>query len=196
MTAKIAYIYALLEPGTREPRYIGHSGNVERRVRYHWHDRMKEKSAKRNPGFCTWLRSLAKPPEYHVFEIIPFSDRIKAERYYTDLLGEIPGVNLLNLNSGNTKPPELMVKVSASISAAKKGWNPSPETRARMSAGQRARFAHAPEFDPSVDDGLVALVAEKFGSGAVPSLRTLQHTLRIGQMRAQRLQARLKGAAA
>ena len=196
MTARTAFIYALLDPVTRKPRYVGHSQDVERRVRYHWHDRMKETSSKGNPEFCAWLRALTSPPEYHIFESVPFCDRIKAERYYTDLLGQIPGISLLNINSGSTKPPELMAKVSASISAAKKGWNPSPETRTRMSAGQKARFTRTPQFNPSQDDPFVSLIAEKFGPDMVPSLRTLQRTLGIGQIRAQRLQARLKGATA
>lgn len=156
---------------------------------------MKEKVLASNPRFCRWMRSLPEPPAYFIFQAVPYSQRFAAERYYTDLLRQIPSIDLLNVQSGATKPRELQVAVNASISVAKKGWNPSRETRARMSAAQKARFARNPKLvlTEEADVPILDAVARMFGN-ATPSLRVLQQTFRIGQERAQRIQKRLQAA--
>lgn len=139
-----ADIYALLEPGSRKVRYVGHSADAARRVREdHWWHRFQEKNRKCNPAFNAWLRSLDGPPEFFIFETVPYADRYKAERYYTDLLRQIPGVELLNINSGGMPVPGHLARMSAlaaspeakeKISVAHTGMKQSPEAIAKIRA--------------------------------------------------------------
>lgn len=235
MTAKTASIYALLDPATRRPRYIGHSRDVQARVKTHWWNRNKGSRVVTNPRFYGWLRSLDGPPECRVLAVVPWERRFQLERLFTERARQAVGADLLNINSGNLKtaeelaafvslgvaarraaararaaakaaePPKPKIRKlpgpmppeqRANIRKSRLGWNPSADTRARMSAGQKARFARTPRpaYHEERDEQILAAVAKMFGS-ALPSLRVLQRTFGIGQKRAQRLQKRLRAAA-
>ena len=127
----IAHIYALLEPETRKPRYVGHSRDVKARLRQHW---MYRQGAiqKKNPQLVAWICSLDDPPEYFIFESVPWELRHKAEHYYTDLLRQI-GMDLLNINSGGYLSAKHRAKLAAAGVAANTGRKQSPEERARRS---------------------------------------------------------------
>lgn len=131
-----AGIYALLEPSSRKVRYIGQSLCPARRAWEHWQHRNNDDYL-RNPAFADWLRSLDGPPGVHVFEEVSFEDRFKAEEYYTDLLRQIPGVELLNINSGAKQAESVRKKISARHVGVPK----SAEHRAAMSAAARAYTA-------------------------------------------------------
>ena len=233
MTAKTAYIYALLDPATGNPRYIGHSRNVQARVKSHWWNRNRDDRASTNPKFYGWLCSLSGPPECRVLAVVSWERRFQLERLFTERARQAPGADLLNINSGNLKtagelaafvalghaahraaakvraaakareprqpkvrklPGPMTPERRANISKSRLGWNPSAETRARMSAAQKARFARTPQpCREEEDEQLLVAVARVFGT-AVPSLRVLQDTFRIGQKRAQRIQRRLQSA--
>jgi hypothetical protein len=234
VTARIAYVYALLDPATGKPRYIGHSRDVPARVKAHWWDRCKNSRVATNPRFFGWLRSLGGPPTYRIVAAVPWERRFQLERLFTERARQAPGADLLNINSGNRKTAEELAAFTAQghaawqaaararraaktqepakpkvrklpgpmpaerrakISKARLGWNPSAETRARMSAGQKARFARNPRsvYREERDEQLLVAAAEMFGT-APPSLRVLQCTFGIGQSRAQRIQRRLKAA--
>lgn len=235
MKAEIALIYALLDPETGKPRYIGHTRDAQARLEIHWDSRTRKARFATNPRFYGWLRSLSAPPECRVLAQVPRRDRFWLERLFTERARHALGDDLLNINSGNRmtadrlaefmtlgiaardqatqaraaarakqpprpkvrrRPGPMTAERRANISRAKRGWNPSAETRAKMSAGQKVRFARTPQiaFYEGADEQILEAVAATFG-GTVPSLRTLQRTFGVGQKRAQRLQKRLQGAA-
>lgn len=138
-------IYALLDPGSRRARYVGHSGDPDRRLREHWRRRDYTPYAEDNPRFSAWLRSLDGPPELHVFQSVGYEDRFKAEQYYTELLRQIPGIDLLNIYIGAEVPVETRVKMSASH----RGTKSSPGSGAKISAGLKAYFAKLPQAELS-----------------------------------------------
>lgn len=138
-------IYALLEPETRKPRYVGHSGNPERRLKEHWGRRAYEPYVQDNPKFSAWLRSLDRPPELHVLEVVPYGERFTAEERHTSRLRQMPGIELLNIYAGAKVPDVTRVKMRARMLGAKA----RPEDRAKISAGVKAYFAQLPQAELS-----------------------------------------------
>ena len=112
----VAYVYALLDENTHHIRYVGCSKDARLRARQHWNDRMKV--ADRNGPLCAWLCSLSTAPAYVVLQVVPWEERFAAERYWTDLLKQAPGIDLLNIYSGSTPPPEIRARISASLNVA------------------------------------------------------------------------------
>lgn len=138
-------IYALLDPGTRKPRYVGHSGNPARRLKEHWRRRDCEPYVQDNPKFSAWLRSLSSPPELQVLEVVPYEDRFAAEERHTDRLRQMPGTELLNIYAGAQVPDVTRVKMKASHTGVKA----KAEDRAKISAGVKAYFARLPQDEIS-----------------------------------------------
>jgi group I intron endonuclease len=137
-----ACVYALLDPETGKPRYVGHSADVSKRVRRgHWRNRNTACARAANPAFADWLCSLSEKPEAHIFETVPYVDRYKAEAYYTDLLRQIPGIELLNINTGARPAPEHVAKMVMA--------SHTPEARAKISATLRGNSNYPPEFPKS-----------------------------------------------
>lgn len=137
-----ASIYALLDPGTRKPRYVGHSGDPARRLREHWRRRDYAPYTEDNPKFSAWLCSLDGPPELHVFQVVPYEERFRAEHYYTSLLRQIPGIDLFNIFIGSEVPAETRAKMGA----GHRGIRPSAEVRAKKSAAAKKHYeATGPE---------------------------------------------------
>jgi hypothetical protein len=127
------------------------------RLREHWRTRGNSEKARNNPRFSAWLCSLSQPPEYYVLQTVPCAQGEAAERYWTDLMRQVIGADLLNIKSGSASvsrrslSPEHRATVGAGVKAAHlrdPGYskklsaahrNISDETRARMSASAKAR---------------------------------------------------------
>ncbi|GGX94680.1 GIY-YIG nuclease family protein [Streptomyces anandii] len=101
-------IYALTDPETGRPRYVGHTTRLADRVGSHWCTRGK------NPQpVSVWLGSLSDPPPYAVLEAdVPFEERYEAEAFWTILLRQ-RGEKLLNLCVGAQISPEHARKSNA-----------------------------------------------------------------------------------
>lgn len=127
-------IYALLDE-RRQIRYVGSSFNVKERVGHHWSYRNTEDRYGRNPRFCTWLRSLNERPEYEILQVVPSEERFAAEKHWTDLLRQVPGVELFNIASGSTPARESVEKAAAS----QRGKVVSAKTRAKIGEAGRGR---------------------------------------------------------
>lgn len=140
-----AAIYALLDPGTREPRYVGHSADPARRLKEHWRRRDYAPTVKDNPRFSEWLCSLDGPPCLRVIQEVPYEDRFAAEEFYTKALRSAPGVDLLNICAGAETADQTRVKRRARMLGSKA----SAEARAKISAGVRAYFAQLPPAELS-----------------------------------------------
>ena len=153
---EVAYVYAVLDADAK-PCYVGHSRDAEQRVRMHWKHRRNTRRNRENPGFYGWLQSLASRPQYCVLAVVPYADRYKAERQWTDLLRQSPGIELLNINSGAHLDPDHLARLHAAsrtpeavaqIRASLKGRKPPPwsaEGRARKSAAMKRQWAD-PEY--------------------------------------------------
>jgi hypothetical protein len=85
-------IYALLQPATRQIRYVGSTSDMTQRMRVHWTSRFVKTSHVAN-----WIRSLSEPPDYHVLQTVKDEVGLKAEDYWIDLLRQVPSVDLLNM---------------------------------------------------------------------------------------------------
>lgn len=137
-------IYALLDE-QRQIRYVGYSKDPHWRARKHWRERGSKQTGTKNPGLNLWLRSLSAPPAVFVFEQATYDLRYVAEQYWTDLLRQIPGVELLNIASGVKLPPASRAKIGvahrgkklteshrAKLSEALTGRQASDETRVKL----------------------------------------------------------------
>lgn len=150
------YIYALLDLD-QSIRYVGQTGNVRKRVRYHWTDRFNG----RQPVLQEWLKSLSVPPAAVVLQEVPDSATADAaEDYWIKYLSDMPTVELLNEAGtpgyrnenavaamtayARNRPPETRAALSESVRAAwregrKTGRPISEETRQKISDAQRGR---------------------------------------------------------
>lgn len=151
-------VYALLEPETQKPRYVGHSADPARRLKEHWRRRAYAPYVADNPAFSAWLRSLDGPPELQVLEVAPYEDRFEAERRHTDLLRHLPGVDLLNIYAGAEVPDVTRVKMSASH----RGTKATPGSGAKISAGLKAYYAQLPQAE--IDGIVTRLAHDRSGS--------------------------------
>lgn len=149
-------VYALLDPETGRPRYVGHSKNVVERVAIHWGTRHY---AYHLP-VRAWLRTLSEPPPYAVLVAdVPFERRFEVEATWTERL-RAAGEDLLNVSVGARVGVERARRAYAArnrtvseetrrkIGDAQRGKPKkrgaarkplSAETRRRMSAAQRGR---------------------------------------------------------
>ena len=119
----------------------------------HWKHRRNRYRNRENPGFCSWLESLATRPPYCVLAVAPYADRYQAEQQWTEMLRQSPGIGLLNINSGArldpdhlarwhaaSKTPQARAKLSTSLTGLQRGPWP-PERRARQSAVMKRHWA-------------------------------------------------------
>lgn len=111
-----AVIYVILEPETRRVRYVGSSTlNVRERMRLHWSQREQKKTPLAN-----WLKTLSEPPDYEILQEVCKESRWNAEEYWTNLLRQVPSVNLLNLHTaskhdGYPRTEETRKKISIAL---------------------------------------------------------------------------------
>ena len=181
-----AAIYALLDPGTRIPRYVGHSADPARRLKEHWRRRAYAPYAEDNPKFSAWLCSLDGPPELEILQVVPYEDRFEAERHHTDLLRETPGVDLLNIFSGSEVPEATRAKMSARM----QGTRASAETRAKISAGMKTYLdSLAPEQLAEVRRNLTPRVRGFLGKKHSPETLVKMSLAQKARFRRERMSA-------
>ncbi|MER6374859.1 hypothetical protein ABT255_42355 [Streptomyces mirabilis] len=130
-------VYALLDPVTLKPRYVGHSTRLADRVGIHWCTRHSD----RYLPVRAWLASLDEPPPYVVLAAdVPFEARYEAEAAWTErLLAE--GEDLLNVSIGAKISPQ----VAASTNAARRRHLAAKRLRER---GRRPTRAPRPRLSP------------------------------------------------
>jgi GIY-YIG catalytic domain len=75
-----------VDPATRKVVYVGHSKNVDARLRAHWKHRRHSCRNRENPAFYGWLQSLLICPGYVIFAEVPWLERFAAERRWTVML--------------------------------------------------------------------------------------------------------------
>src|SRR5260221_3281561 len=104
-------VYALLEPGTRRPRYIGVAQSATARLTLHWQQR-----SRRTAPVAIWLRSLPVPPEVWVIQVVEREFGRRPERYWIKLLQEVLG-DMLNV----THTPAASDVYRAAVTSERRG---------------------------------------------------------------------------
>lgn len=87
-------IYALLQPGTGEIRYVGRTKHVIHRMRVHYTH--TQKLVKKSP-LSEWLYQQDNVPECFILQEVEDHVACEAEDYWIKLLDQIPGIDLLNV---------------------------------------------------------------------------------------------------
>lgn len=116
---KTTFIYALCEPGTRTVRYIGKANRPERRFVEHLRASVKKKT-----HLGHWLSGVSNRGEKPVLVVlreVPFERWAEAEERYIRIARGC-GMKLVNATDGGDGLA-----------------NPTPETRAKMSAAHKGR---------------------------------------------------------
>lgn len=94
---RTAYIYALLDPETNEPRYIGKSCDPRNRFNQHV-------SSSRRPAWPVhiWMASLSRKGLLPIMEVVDIcgDDWPEVETHWISEIKKIPGSRLLNASSG------------------------------------------------------------------------------------------------
>lgn len=84
-------IYALLDAENR-PRYVGCTSlTLGERARLHYSNRFRY-----NTPLARWLDTLTEPPGTWLIQEVSFEQGWNAEKYWIDLLRQVPCVELLN----------------------------------------------------------------------------------------------------
>lgn len=132
------YIYALIDPRTSEPRYIGKTNNPQKRFAHHLNPRKEDMSYRAN-----WIRSLQRlglQPTVMILEETDESQWPARERWWV-AYGIKEGWRLTNGDSGGSggkKPtPETVEKLRVSHS----GYKHTPEAKGKLSLAMRGRKA-------------------------------------------------------
>lgn len=153
-------IYCLIDPRTREVRYVGRSSKGLKRPKIHW---MNSTIKNENNHKAKWVRNVISDgfiPEIQIlesFDVITNEELNKAEMFWVRKYKD-SGFNLVNATEGgggilgyhhtkenkqriskNMKGKVKSEETIKKIKASKKGWNPSEEVRKNMSIGQRSR---------------------------------------------------------
>jgi hypothetical protein len=82
-------IYALLDPDTEQPRYVGCAQSAATRLTTHW-----QQKGRRTSRLAAWLRTLTEIPKLQVIESVPVAQWRDRERYWIQVLN---GGQLLNV---------------------------------------------------------------------------------------------------
>lgn len=123
------YIYALCEPGTRTIRYIGKTINLAARFGAHLKTSVKQKNHLGN-----WLRSLGGGiPNLMTLCEVPDEEGSTEEIRYIKS-ARMLGFWLVNATDGGEGMPNPSPETRAKMSAARRGLARSPETCAKLSA--------------------------------------------------------------
>lgn len=130
------YIYALIDPRTSEPRYIGKTNDLQKRYLHHLNPRNRDKSYRAN-----WIRALQRlglQPTLEVLEVTDECNWTERERWWV-AYGREQSWRLTNGDDGGTsgkKPtPETLLKLH--LSHIGKGH--TPQARAKMSASRKGK---------------------------------------------------------
>jgi hypothetical protein len=132
---KTVHIYALVDPNTREVRYVGKANDLGARMHLHLKSNTHHNAAKNR-----WIASLLAEglkPVVTVIEMVSFSKWQERERFW---IAEFRrrGAVLTNTLPGGNGSGTVAERTRAALSVANKGKVRSAEQRARMSAARRA----------------------------------------------------------
>lgn len=131
------YIYALIDPRTREVRYIGKSVDPLRRLDCHLDD--KDSSLRKS----RWLKKLGERPILKILESGVGSSWIESERWWIKFYREEVGADLTNLTDGGEGL--LGIRFSAESRAkmaVRKGVKLSAEIKDRISKSLKGHPGH------------------------------------------------------
>ncbi|MFF3690688.1 hypothetical protein [Streptomyces sp. NPDC002187] len=106
----IVRLYALLDIDGRR-RYIGISGDPQRRSYDHWANRRNPVVQRKNPALCAWLDTLDGPPAVLDLGPVAYEQRHVVEGACV-LAHRSAGCNLLNVRIGMRQPFETRVRIS------------------------------------------------------------------------------------
>lgn len=116
-------IYGIVDPASGRVVYVGHSRNVDVRMRMHWEHRRSPARARTNPGLYGWLESLLFCPGYKILAVAPFDRRFQVERQVTLRLRKT--CVLFNIMDGaavsGPMPPEWREAIRAGKLAKRRG---------------------------------------------------------------------------
>lgn len=145
-------IYALRDPLTGEPRYVGQTINdPERRLYAHI-----QSSRKKNGGYCrNWIRQLLAEDLLPVLtvlqdDLLTAEELHEAERYWISL-GLERGWRLTNVTAGGDQSPMLVPEVAARAIANSKKTRQTPEFSALSSAVATKRWQN-PDYRKKVTE--------------------------------------------
>lgn len=134
-------VYGLVDPRTRELRYIGQSTNVARRVRRHLTASSMQGETHKN----RWLRGLIAggfKPEFFVIDNASSKEELnQAERFFIAYFRAL-GARLTNTTDGGdglVRGSKRSPEIRARLSVALKGRHVSRETCARISAAKTGK---------------------------------------------------------
>ena len=114
---KKTYIYALLDPSSKEIRYIGKSSNIKNRMANH----LCPSSLKKNTHKNNWLKKIKCKPLVKILCTCKLKNANKFEKYYISKYKNL-GARLTNGTNGGDGWPEGLTM---------------PKTEARIKANQR-----------------------------------------------------------
>lgn len=111
MAECVYYIYALLDPYTREKRYIGKTNDPERRMKQHLEAPLSDQTRR-----ARWIRLLQRnsvDPIMKIIETVPIGgDENERERYWIDYYRvRSPLTNLTDGGDGGKRSPETIAKL-------------------------------------------------------------------------------------
>jgi hypothetical protein len=203
----VAIIYGLVDPETREVRYVGKTTDLRRRL--YDHLRATDESYRGR-----WIRSLLAKgvtPATVILADVPDDDWQQAERDWIAHF-ETGGARLTNGSDGGrggSRPghhmsPEANARRIAAVRAAVCGREVSQQTRAKMAAAKRGR-SQAPEHrakiaaalrgKPKSPEHVTKVAQRQIGRNQGEETRRKIAQAKKGQSHPQTVQTRLKIAA-
>jgi GIY-YIG catalytic domain len=145
------YIYALLDPRTKQVRYVGETANKSRR----WYEHLRYPAGTAKRKWVLDLRSQGLEPLFEILEVVTEETRDDRERFWIEYYGGIQ--NLLNAHPGGRKNKDYSI-IACSLKGrkrpglGKKIWETrrargttkhTQETKDRLSEATRRQFADA-----------------------------------------------------
>lgn len=153
----MSYIYGLLDPRTKELRYIGKTTTTLRdRLNKHM---TEARSKSKNYHKLFWIRALIeeqlRPEIIEIEEVLDIGVLDDRERYWIAYYRSM-GANLVNLTEGGDGAKEVTKETRAKLSAASKGKPKTPEHRAKIGAARRGikRPPLSEEWRTNISNGL------------------------------------------
>jgi group I intron endonuclease len=143
------YIYALIDPRDQQIRYVGKATDLSLRLRNHIKDARKGKSDHKSRWIAVLLRADLRPA-LEILEQCPLSDWRARECYWIEHL-RAQGCRLTNAKEGGAgydPTPETRAKMSVAAKkrgAPNKGKRTSDEVRAKQSEAAKRRWARTTE---------------------------------------------------
>lgn len=99
-------VYALIDPRTSEPRYVGWTTSPRARIGQHCRPSSLRRDKSHKGAWVSKLAASGVRPEMIVLESDP-SDRCEAERFWVEYLRFL-GANLTNIQAGGDIDPALL----------------------------------------------------------------------------------------